>query len=260
MRTTTIRPGLLVSLKTSVTGNVEYSKRTIKTEHEIAGGARRASWETEKTINDPVEFEQASKIRGKVRSLIGALCAHSSFGLLCPLDRSDELSAAINEAQELTRDFNNQATQTRVSVYVIAGQVASDDAQAVKAINSEVTDLLNRMESGVRRLDVETIRDAANRAKGIASMITPEASACLQVAIDTARSAARTIVKAGEAAAVEIDYRAIRAITESRTAFLDLDDAAEIAAPTVTGRALDFDPSPVTSAAPMQAAPQFDLL
>jgi hypothetical protein len=256
MQTSTIRPGLLVSLKTSVSGNVAYRKQDIETDHVDADGARRAKWETERTVNDPAEFEEATKIRSKARSLIGGLCVASSFGLLCPLSRSAELSDAVREAQALASDFNARAKLTRVAVYVIAGQIAADDVEATKAINSEVRDLLDRMEAGVRNLDVEAIREAANRARSIGTMVSADASARLQKAIDTARSAARQIVKAGETAAAEVDARAIRAITESRVAFLDLDDANDVQTPSVTGRAIDFDaPSEPIQSAPMMAAP-----
>lgn len=258
MQTTTIRPGLLVSLKTSVTGNVQYKKFDLETDHTTAEGARKAKWETERTINDPAEFEEATKVRGKARSLISSVCAASAFGLLCPQDRGDELAQAITEAQQLAREFNSRAQLTRVAVYVVAGKIAQDDVQATRAINSEITDLLNRMEQGVRGLDVEAIRDAANKAKAIGAMVTPEASARLQVAIDNARSAARQIVKAGEAAALDIDQRAIRAITESRTAFIDIsEEETTIQTPTVTGRALDLSPT-ATPSAPVVAAPAFD--
>lgn len=241
MQTSTIRPGLLVSLKTTVSGNVSYRKMDIETDHTTVTGERKARWETERTISDPQEFEDAQKIRSKTRTLISSLCAASSFGLLCPQADSDRLAAAVTEAQEIAAEFNARATLTRVSVYVIAGKIAADDVEATRAINAEVRDLLDRMESGVRGLDVKAIRDAADKAKQLAAMITPDASARLTLAIETARKAARTIVKAGEQAAQEIDYRAVRAITESRTAFLDLDDAAELQAPTVTGRAMDFE-------------------
>jgi hypothetical protein len=244
MQTSTIRPGLLVSLKTSVSGNVTYRKQDIETDHLDTDGARKAKWETERTINDPVEYEEATKLRSKTRSLITAVCAASSFGLLCPQDRGEELAAAVREAQDLAADFNRRATQTRVQVYVIAGRIASDDVEASRAINSEMRDLLDRMEQGVRNLDVETIRDAANKAKQIGAMVSPEASERLQKAIETARSAARKIVKAGETAAAEVDLNALRAITQSRTAFLDLSDQGEIAAPVVTGRAIDMESEP----------------
>lgn len=259
MQTTTLRPGLLVSLNTSVRGNVEYYKRDLQIAHETSDGKVKASWETERTVNDPAEYEEATKIRGKARSLISSVCAASAFGLLCPQDRGDELAAAIVEAQRLARDFNARATLTRVAVYVVAGKIAQDDVQATRAINAEIADLLNRMEAGVRKMDVEAIREAASKAKSIGAMVTPEAAARLQVAIDSARSAARTIVKAGEAAALEIDQRAIRAITEGRTAFLDLDQGGEVAQPAVTGRALDMDPTPQAMAAPAPTAPTLDL-
>jgi hypothetical protein len=254
MQTTTIRPGLLVALNTSVSGNVQYRKLDLETDHTTEEGARKARWETERTINDPAEFEEATQIRGKARGLIASVCAASAFGLLCPQDRAEQLAAAITEAQRMAEEFNRRATLTRVKVYVVAGTIAQDDLQATKAINAEIAELLNRMESGVRSFDVEAIRDAAKRAKSIAAMVTPEASERLEKAIDTARTAARQIVKAGETAAKELDERAIRAITESRTAFLDLDDAAEIATPTVTGRALDFDPAPE----PVSTAPRYE--
>lgn len=259
MQTTTIRPGLLVSLKTSVTGNVTYRKQDLAADT-LADGAHVAKWETERTIADPAELEAATKVRSKARTLISSFCAHSSFGLLCPLDKADQLGDAIKEAQQLAIDFNARATMTRVAVYVIAGKVAADDVQAARAINSEVRDLLDRMAAGVRSLDAEAIRDAANRARSLGQMISPGASERLQKAIEAARSAARKIVKAGETAATVVDETMVRAITESRTAFLDMDGAAEVQAPEATGRALDMDPevsAPAIVAAP--AAPQFAL-
>jgi hypothetical protein len=153
-------------------------------------------------------------------------------------------------------EFNASATLTRVSVNVIVGRIAADDVEAVRAINSEVRDLLARMDAGVAKLDPDEIRDAANRAKGLGQMLSPEASGRVQVAINAARLAAREIVKAGEQAAVEVTAAAIAAITETRTAFLDLDDATEVAAPTETGRALDFEP--VEIANPAVAAPAIE--
>lgn len=259
MQTTTIRPGLLVSLKTSVSGNVHYTKRDLQSSRETDTGALKASWETERTINDPAEFTEATKIRGNARNLISSVCAASAFGLLCPQDRADELNKAIADAQAMAREFNSRATLTRVTVYVVAGVIAQDDVQATQAINAEIADLLTRMEQGVRSFDVETIRDAAKRAKSIAAMVTPEASIRLQLAIDAARKAATTMVKAGEAAALELDARAVRAITESRTAFLDLTDAQEIASPVATGRALDMEPTPTPISTQAQASPALEL-
>lgn len=243
MKASTLRPGLLVSLKTSVMGNVTYTKKIIEAEHALENGVQQASWETVRTITDPKEHEAAKKARSKAASLVRAVCAYSAFGLLCPEANAAELEKAIAEARAVVDAFNEEATLSRVSVYVITGRIAPDDVEAVKAINSEIRDLLDAMEEGVKNVDVKVIRDAASRAKSMGSMLSPDASARIQLAVEAARGAATKIVKAGEQAAAEIDQRAIRAIKESRTAFLDLDEVGTIATPGEKARALDLSPT-----------------
>ena len=254
MRVSTLRPGLLVSLKTSMTGNVSYKVREIESDHLTPEGARRAAWETERVIEQPGEHEAGVKVRGKARSLITAICSPSTFGLLCREDNRDRLDAAVQEARALVEAYNETASVTAVSVNIIVGRVSPDDLEAVRAINGEVRELLEAMEAGLRRLDVQAVRDAANRARDLSAMLTPEAANKAAAAIEAARSAARRIVKAGEAAAVELDAATFRAIREGRAAFLDLDGANEIAAPTVTGRALDLAPNVQVERGEMAAA------
>src|SRR5260221_4374072 len=91
----TLRPGLLVSLKTSLDGNVKYRSVDIVADHVTAEGERRAKWETERTIQDPAEYERAVKARSKARAIITGVCAPSSFGLLCPEFQRDKLTAAV---------------------------------------------------------------------------------------------------------------------------------------------------------------------
>lgn len=243
MITSTLRPGLLVSLKTSCRGNATYLKKTLEDDHVTDEGSRKAAWETTRIIADPVEHDAAHKVRSKARSLISSVCANSAFGLLCPENRGDELEQMIAEARKLADDFNASAKLSRVFVYVIAGRIAPDDVEAVKAINSEVSDLLSEMQEGLKNLDVKVVRDAASRARSIGMMLAPDAQARITVAIEAARSAARKITAAGETGAKEIDKRAISLITESRTAFLDLDEQGEIAKPAAAVRAVDLDPS-----------------
>jgi hypothetical protein len=242
MRTSTLRPGLLVSLKTSIRGNISYDHRDIEREYLTEDGKQLARWETERTIAKPAEYETARKVRSKARSIISGVCAKSEFGLLCPEKSADDLDKAIVEAWTLAEEFNDTATLTRVRVYVIAGRIVPDDVEAVRAINSEIGDLLTRMAEGVRNLDVRIVRDAADRARDLGRMLSAEAGARVQEAIEAARSAARTIVKSGEQAAAEIDQRTIDRIAAARTAFLDLDTAGEIATPPAPARAVDLEP------------------
>lgn len=255
IKTSTLRPGLLVSLKTHLNGNVSYQKRIIEASHIVKGGLEKARWETERTVSDPKELEAAKQARSKAAQLIRSVCAHSAFGLLCPDNAEDDLEAAIAAARQVAEDFNATARLSRVSVYVITGRIAPDDVEAVRAINSEVRDLLEDMKQGIKNLDVKAIREAANKARNLGAMLTPEAEARIKIAIEAARKSARQIAKAGEQAAQEVDRFAIRKITEQRTAFLDLDDAKEIARPVAEARALDFAPArPVkTPKAPTRA-------
>jgi hypothetical protein len=248
----TLRPGFLVSLKTSVRGNVQYTKRDITKEQLTSDGRAVAEWETTRVIADPVEFKAAGETRSKARSVVNSVCVASAFGLLCPEKAQEELEAAIREAHRLIDAFNRTAQLTRVSLYVMVGKIAADDVEAVKAINSEVSDLLSQMETGLRNLDVKSIREAANKAKAIGQMLSPDAAARIQIAIEAARESAKKIVKAGEQAAIEIDLRAIRTVTDSRTAFLDLDEAAEIATPRQESRSLDL--TPVDDVKPIKAS------
>ena len=226
----TLRPGLLVSLKTSVTGNVSYHKRTIEEDHITANGAKLAVWETERKIADPDEHEKARTARSKASHTIRRVCSASAFGLLCPEEKQNALAAAIAEAREIANEFNRDATLTQLGVYVVCGRVAQDDVEAVRAINSEVRDLVADMQEGLRNLDVKAVRAAASKAKGLGQMLSDNVSDKIKDAIDTARKAARQIAKQGEGVAVEVDVAAIKRLEQSRTAFL----------PETGGRTLDL--------------------
>lgn len=258
----TLRPGLLVSLKTSIRGNVDYDKRTIEQDSFTADGARVAKWETVRTIENPEEFESAKVARGKARSLIVSVCSQTSFGYLCPEIDSEKLSRAIADARNVAAEFNATATHSKLSVYVITGRVADNDLEAVRAINSEVRGLLESMQAGVRNLDASMIREAANKARNLGAMLSPDAQVRIQLAIDTARETARRIVKAGTTAAAEIDNSAIRRIEESRVAFLDIDSApvVDVAAPAPETRAVDFAPAaPEVAPVANAESPAFDM-
>ena len=84
LNTSTLRPGLMVSLKTSIQGNVNYRTLTLEGDHITETGERKARWETERTVTDPVEHEAAIRARSLARSKIQCVCANSAFGLLCP--------------------------------------------------------------------------------------------------------------------------------------------------------------------------------
>ena len=235
-QTNTLRPGLLVSLKTRLHGGVTYYKQVIESEKRDENGVERAKWQTEREIADRVEHDRGRKAQAEARAYITAICTNTAFGLLCPEVEKENLDRAVEAARVIADRFNETAQLSRLSVYVIVGRVSADDVEAVKAINAEVRGLMEAMEQGVANTDVKAIREAANEAKRLGEMLSPEAAGRVTVAIEAARSAARRIVKSGEDAAQEVDRATIARITECRTSFLDLDDVREVAAPVAEAR------------------------
>jgi hypothetical protein len=241
LRTSTLRPGFLVDLSTTLKGNVRYRAETIEEDHITADGERQASWTTTRTVADPAEHAEAVKVRGKARSIITSVCTNGARWLLCPETKADQLEAAIAYARDEVAKFNSRATITRIDVSIIIGKVASDDVEAFRAINGEIRSLLATMAQGLKNLDVEVVREAANKARALGQMLTVDASERIQVAVDEARKAARAIVQAGEEGVVAVDKAVIARIQEARTAFLDLDTASEVlVAPEAETRAVEL--------------------
>lgn len=230
IKTAVLRPGLLVALSTRLKGNVNYERRDTDPEHIDPSGAKVASWETTREISDPVEWERAVKARSAARSAVVAACAQSSFALLCASANESRLESAIAEARDIAQAFNDSAKQTRLEVYILVGKVAQDDVEAAKAISAEVRELLEAMKSGIAAADPQAIRDAANRAKQLGEVLSPDVAGKVSAAIVEARRAARLIVarveKAGDKAADVLKECTVRAIETARFAFLDTDETA----------------------------------
>lgn len=243
MTTMTIRPGLLVSLKTSLSGGVSYRRIDLDASAEDSGvqelktgedfdaalQASVARWETTRRIEDPDEHKRATVARGKASALIRAVCIRSAFGLLCPTIGEPELDAALVEAQKIVSEFNESARFSQIKIYVLKGRIADNDVEAAKAIASEVRDLLAQMRDGIAGADVEAIREAANRANKLGGMLGAEQAEQVDAAVSAARKAARALVKRvqkeGEQVEAVLAEISTSAIDKARFAFLDTDDA-----------------------------------
>lgn len=244
MKASTIKQGLLVSLKTTISGGVNYQRRDVEPDHGTETGGRVARWETIREITDATEHEQAIATRSLVRSAILKACCSTSFGLLCPTDKEQELSTGIAEAARIAAEFNTTSKHSRVDVYVLAGRVASDDVEAARAISAEVRELIDAMQAGIAQADPETIREAANKARIISGMLSEDVAVKVSEAVAEARKAARDIVKrvekAGEAAAVVVASCNMEKLNAARFAVLDI-EAGAVESVEIAGRSLDLD-------------------
>ena len=237
---TTLRPGFMVAVSTSITGNVSYHVVDQGTQETVEG--EEATWITNRLTRDKDEQKRATKARSLARSAIQTVCSKSKFCLLCPEGKKDKLDAAIAKARLIAAEFNATANLTTVDVNVLVGKISPDDVEAVKAINSEIRGLMDTMARGLASMDADVVRKAASKAKSVGAMLDPNAQERVKKAIEVAREAAKQIVKAGETGAVEIDQVSIQRITEARTSFLDLDDATEVQAPEAAVPVVDFEP------------------
>jgi hypothetical protein len=224
--TTLLKPGFLVSLKTTIHGGIHYERTDLEAETR-EDGASIANWETKRVIDDPTEYQKATRARGAAGTAIRKVCTSTAFGLLCPESNKDALEAAIAAAQAIAQAHNTDAASTHVSLYVLRGRIASTDEEAARAIASEVRDLLSAMETGVRNADPVAIREAANRAKQLGTVLDAEQAEKVAEAVDQARKAARTIVKRiekdGEAAEKVLRDISIASIEAARFSFLDFE-------------------------------------
>lgn len=221
-----IRPGLLVSVKSTVVGGVSYERLDLDADKPAEEGQEVSRWETRRVIEDKEEHERAVKCRSQALALIKKVCSSTSFGLLCPTDQEGALDAAVLAARQLVNNHNDQSKHTRVGVFVLKGRVASDDAEAAKAITQEIAELVVRMDQGIKSFDPKAIRDAADRAREMSNMLSDDKKAKVSAAIKQARDAARTIVKRVEKESedrnlVLLDIQRSQ-IESARIAFLDL--------------------------------------
>jgi hypothetical protein len=261
MAHTTIRPGLLVSLKTSIRGGVRYEKIDLDPEHK-EGEASVARWETKREIANAEEHRAAVVARGKARTAITRACVASTFGLLCPTQNEQALTDAMSDAQRIVGEFNATAKFGRIEVLCLTGRIADSDVEAARAIGAEMRDLLSAMEAGIRSANPEEIRAAASRARAVSGMLSDSAKGAVAKAVEEARRIAKEIVqrveKAGETAASVVDGLQLAALQSARFAVLDIDGVGEAPASDLfavsPAPAIDFEPAPAANESPAEIA------
>lgn len=225
----TIRPGILVSLKTSVSGGVVYERKDIEPEHSFGGDGKRSKWETTRTVQDADEFETACKTRIAAGDRIRNACMKTGFGLVCPQAKIAALDEAVATSRREVDAFNASSRISKISLGVMRGQIASSDSEAVLAISQEVRTLLDQINGGVAKLDVSAIREASSAARKMEQMLDEQQAGIVSAAVVAARAAAREIVRRverdGEDAAVVLQSLKIDAIDTARFAFIEHEPA-----------------------------------
>lgn len=217
-----IRPGYLVSLKTSLIGNISYHKQVLEREHIVEDGSEQARWETKRVIGDRAEHDRGWKAQAEARAKVSRVCTNTAFGLLCPEERNGELQTAIAEAKQIAADFNSTARLSRINVYVIVGKIAPEQFDVVSAMAAEALELLSEMQGGITSRSAQTIRTAANELRRLSDMFSENGRDRLKEAIDAGREAARKIVKAPNGPAHEAEAAAAGTVRSVQQQFQQL--------------------------------------
>lgn len=243
----TVRPGLFVQISTSIKGNVTYQRVDVVTGEKLPDGSEKSEWNTKKLVEDPVELERATKIRGQARNLIERLCTKTTIGLWCSPDQRNALNAARDAAEAMVAEFNRTAKNTKLWISCIPTKMEADDTRALRDITREISRLVQQMDAGVKEFDAEKIREAADEARRLSSMLTDDKKAKVNAAVEQARKAARTIVKridkdGEDKATVLLDIQRGQ-IESARIAFIDMEEtlAAEVMPVVNAQRFADLD-------------------
>lgn len=222
-KTFTLRPGIMLGLKTSVRGGVTYKRVDLDSDD----GSEK--WETTKRVQDPTTLKAASKLRARCRQRIEQVCAKTSFALLCANENETKLDAVLDDVRAKVRDWNAANPVTRVNVWCVKARIAESDAQAARGIASDLTDLLDAMNKSISDLDPDAIRASARQARAMLSILSEQKQALANQAIEAARDAAsaiaKRVIKKGEDAATVLQSLDTQAISAARVAFLDIEEA-----------------------------------
>ena len=233
MATEVMVPGILVALKTSVNGGVQYQRKNIERDEE----GKIVRWETTRFMEDPEERKKAGEIASKATRTVDKLCIRTTFGLLCRSDKEADLDNAIVEARAMAQEFNAISQHTFIRINAIKGRIADNDEEAIRAILQESKDLLEQMDRGLSEGDVRILRDAANRARRLTEMMGEEAAGTVNEALVAAREAARKVVRAakkeGDSVLAVVDQIDRDQFDKARFAFLDFADSQIASLPSI---------------------------
>ncbi len=238
----TLKPGLLVSLKTTKRGGTEYAREDLASKKE--GAAKIDEWKTTKKVTDPKEDDRAAKLRSKLGGLVRKVCVPSAFGLICPVSKETELREAIAEAKVGAAKFNTEARTVQIGVFCLVGRIAETDQEATRAIRDELRDMIAEMQGFIEAGAVEKARDSASKLLKMGMVLDEKTQGKVKRAVEEVRQIAKDAIKkvteGGVTTAEAVAGIKFKAVEEARFAFLDEGgEVVQSQAPATDARGLD---------------------
>lgn len=224
-----LKPSILLGVGIHRSGGVHYARKILE-EYESGEGEVK-EWNTVKTIDDKKDLEDAERAASKLRRMVGKLCARTSFGYLCPLEKEGDLDDLLAEMRHEAREVTLGLKTCALTVSFIKGRIAANDADAAKALTAEIGSFLTQLTDAIASADVKLIRHVLVEARGLDTLLAPAQSSLLQEAVAEAREAAKTIrkemEKKGRSKELVVQGLALSAIDSARMCFLELAEVSE---------------------------------
>ena len=204
MNTFNVRPGIFPNIRTSVVD--KHYGATDKDHQVLVDRIRADGYSEKKTQNttvrvDPEEWDRASKVRLKARSLVVSVCAKTPWGLIADLDREDDLAGAFLAARAQVDEFNEGSSHYEVKASWFPGVTSGTDASEAANVRVEVIDMVNRLDAALKSADVRNIRKiCGDELRQVNMLLDPdiEQHKAVKALIRRAQETARALVKAGE--------------------------------------------------------------
>ena len=147
-----LKAGYLVSLKTSVTGGIEYLRFNREANASAdTPGAVEETFTTKKLTMNPEEHKAAIQVRSKAVYAIRKVAADTPFGYMVPLEQRAALEAALVEAKSYVAAFNAEAKHTYVSFRMVKGLIDDGDHDTALAIAQEAIDALTTLQDSAHK-------------------------------------------------------------------------------------------------------------
>lgn len=143
-----LQPGFLVIENVHRFGGISYKRNDI--DHILQGSTITKKYQGEVIIANAVEFEEAKQVIGSCYSSMRKVCINSSLGLICPIDKKEDLLKTIEEIRNRVDTFNAKSQTYKVSadyIYCNLNNNTSAFASVIQDVTNSITQIQNVINS-----------------------------------------------------------------------------------------------------------------
>lgn len=190
-----ITPGIVVALKTRVSGGITY-QRFNKQVKQNADGLLVEEYDTVKTTIDPDLFAEATRLRSKCIGLVRAVSCETAFGMLCPASKEGDLDKSIEEAKRIAREFNDRSSTIKITVACLKGRVVDSDQEANDMVAEEMLNIIGELQAKLSAEHIDNLSEAErNEALNLVSEVADSISELSPMLEETLQSDANNVVR-----------------------------------------------------------------